>query len=85
MRVYQFTEQPYFPAWPEHTGSLRVNLPNGKQDPAIAADLLHRYYDEWLLGELIDAHGAYSRTQRSKRALAFAKVMAGLVPAMTVV
>jgi len=51
MRVYQFTEQPYFPAWPEHTGSLRVNLPNGKQDPAIAADLLHRYYDEWLLAD----------------------------------
>jgi alkanesulfonate monooxygenase SsuD/methylene tetrahydromethanopterin reductase-like flavin-dependent oxidoreductase (luciferase family) len=51
MRVYQFTEQPYFPAWPEHEGSLRVNLPNRKQDPAVAADLLHRYYDEWLLAD----------------------------------
>jgi alkanesulfonate monooxygenase SsuD/methylene tetrahydromethanopterin reductase-like flavin-dependent oxidoreductase (luciferase family) len=51
VRVYQFTEQPYFPAWPEHTGSLRVNLPNRKQDPAVAADLLHRYYDEWLLAD----------------------------------
>ncbi len=51
MRVYQFTEQPYFPAWSEHMGSLRVNLPNAKQDPAIAADLLHRYYDEWLLAD----------------------------------
>jgi alkanesulfonate monooxygenase SsuD/methylene tetrahydromethanopterin reductase-like flavin-dependent oxidoreductase (luciferase family) len=51
MRVYQFTEQPYFPAWSEHMGSLRVNLPNAKQDPAVAADLLHRYYDEWLLAD----------------------------------
>jgi alkanesulfonate monooxygenase SsuD/methylene tetrahydromethanopterin reductase-like flavin-dependent oxidoreductase (luciferase family) len=51
MRVYQFTEQPYFPAWTEHEGSLRVNLPNRKQDPAVAADLLHRYYDEWLIAD----------------------------------
>jgi alkanesulfonate monooxygenase SsuD/methylene tetrahydromethanopterin reductase-like flavin-dependent oxidoreductase (luciferase family) len=51
MRVYQFTEQPYFPAWSEHAGSLRVNLPNRMQDPAVAADLLHRYYDEWLLAD----------------------------------
>jgi alkanesulfonate monooxygenase SsuD/methylene tetrahydromethanopterin reductase-like flavin-dependent oxidoreductase (luciferase family) len=51
MRVYQFTEQPYFPAWTDHAGSLRVNLPNGKQDPAVAADLLHRYYDEWRLAD----------------------------------
>ncbi len=51
MRVYQFTEQPYFPAWTDHAGSLRVNLPNAKQDPAVAADLLHRYYDEWLLAD----------------------------------
>jgi alkanesulfonate monooxygenase SsuD/methylene tetrahydromethanopterin reductase-like flavin-dependent oxidoreductase (luciferase family) len=51
MRVYQFTEQPYFPAWTDHTGSLRVNLPNAKQDPAVAADLLHRYYDEWRLAD----------------------------------
>ncbi len=47
MRVYQFTEQPYYPAWSQHEGSLRVNLPNAKQDPEIAADLLHRYWDEW--------------------------------------
>ena len=25
MQVYQFTEQPYYPAWNEHSGSLRVN------------------------------------------------------------
>jgi alkanesulfonate monooxygenase SsuD/methylene tetrahydromethanopterin reductase-like flavin-dependent oxidoreductase (luciferase family) len=49
MRVYQFTEQPYFPAWNDHDGSLRVNLPNIKCDPKIAADLYHRYYDEYAL------------------------------------
>jgi alkanesulfonate monooxygenase SsuD/methylene tetrahydromethanopterin reductase-like flavin-dependent oxidoreductase (luciferase family) len=49
MRIYHFTEQPYFPAWNDHGGSLRVILPNRKLDPKIAADLFHRYYDEWLL------------------------------------
>ena len=28
MQVYHFTEQPYYPAWNNHNGSLRVNLPN---------------------------------------------------------
>ncbi len=51
MRVYHFTEQPYFPAWNDHEGSLRVNLPNRKLDPKLAGDLLHRYYDEWLLAD----------------------------------
>src|SRR3954471_11272583 len=51
MRVYHFTEQPYFPAWNDHGGSLRVNLPNRRMDPKIAADLYHRYYDEWMLAD----------------------------------
>src|SRR3954464_198025 len=51
MRVYQFTEQPYPEAWTDHGGSLRVNLPNRKCDPKIAANLLHRYYDEWMLAD----------------------------------
>src|SRR6476620_11449191 len=51
MRVYQFTEQPYPDAWSDHGGSLRVNLPNRRCDPRIAADLFHRYYDEWLLAD----------------------------------
>jgi alkanesulfonate monooxygenase SsuD/methylene tetrahydromethanopterin reductase-like flavin-dependent oxidoreductase (luciferase family) len=51
MRVYHFTEQPYPDAWKDHGGSLRVNLPNRKCDPAIAADLYHRFYDEWLLAD----------------------------------
>jgi len=49
MRVYHFTEQPYPNAWEKHEGSLRVNLPNRHLDPKIAADLFHRYYDEWML------------------------------------
>jgi alkanesulfonate monooxygenase SsuD/methylene tetrahydromethanopterin reductase-like flavin-dependent oxidoreductase (luciferase family) len=51
MRVYHFTEQPYPGAWNDHGGSLRVNLPNRKCDPAVAADLYHRFYDEWLLAD----------------------------------
>ncbi len=51
MRVYHFSEQPYPPAWNDHEGSLRVNLPNRKCDPKVAADLYHRYYDEWLLAD----------------------------------
>jgi len=51
MRVYQFTEQPYYPAWNDHAGSLRVNLLNRKCDPRIAADLFHRYYDEWQIAD----------------------------------
>jgi len=51
MRVFQFTEQPYPAVWNDHNGSLRVNLPNRKLDPKIAADLFHRYYDEWQLAD----------------------------------
>src|SRR5215467_6816118 len=51
MKVYQFTEQPYPDAWKDHQGSLRVNLPNRKCDPKVAADLFHRYYDEWMLAD----------------------------------
>ena len=49
MRVYQFSEQPYFPAWDEHANTLRVTYPNRKCDPHVAADLFHRYYDEYQL------------------------------------
>ena len=51
MRVYHFSEQPYPDAWNDPGGSLRVNLPNRKCEPEIAADLYHRYYDEWLLAD----------------------------------
>ena len=46
MQTYYFTEQAYFPAWNQHSGSLRVNLPNRVVDPKVAGDLFHRYYDE---------------------------------------
>jgi alkanesulfonate monooxygenase SsuD/methylene tetrahydromethanopterin reductase-like flavin-dependent oxidoreductase (luciferase family) len=51
MQVYQFTEQPYYPVWNDHNGSLRVNLPNSKIDPKVAGDLFHRYYDEWQIAD----------------------------------
>jgi alkanesulfonate monooxygenase SsuD/methylene tetrahydromethanopterin reductase-like flavin-dependent oxidoreductase (luciferase family) len=51
MQVYHFTEQPYFPAWNNHQGSLRVNLPNSVMDPKTAGDLFHRYYDEWKMAD----------------------------------
>lgn len=47
METYYFTEQPYYPTWNSHSGSLRVNLPNRVVDPLTAGDLFHRYYDEW--------------------------------------
>jgi alkanesulfonate monooxygenase SsuD/methylene tetrahydromethanopterin reductase-like flavin-dependent oxidoreductase (luciferase family) len=53
MRVYHFSEQPYPDAWNDHGGSLRVNLPNRKCDPAIAAGLYHRFYDEWMLADAL--------------------------------
>src|ERR1700735_1951596 len=56
MRVYQFTEQPYYPGWDKHSGSLRVNFLNRNCDPLIAADLFHRYYDEWQLSDELGLH-----------------------------
>ncbi|HUK57985.1 MAG TPA: LLM class flavin-dependent oxidoreductase [Stellaceae bacterium] len=51
MRVFHFTEQAYPEAWDKHQGSLRVVLPNRILDPKIAAERLHRYYDEWQLAD----------------------------------
>jgi alkanesulfonate monooxygenase SsuD/methylene tetrahydromethanopterin reductase-like flavin-dependent oxidoreductase (luciferase family) len=51
MRVYHMTEQSFWPAWAQHTGSLRVNLPNQLCEPEMASALLHRYYDDWLLAD----------------------------------
>jgi alkanesulfonate monooxygenase SsuD/methylene tetrahydromethanopterin reductase-like flavin-dependent oxidoreductase (luciferase family) len=51
MRVYHFSEQPYPDAWDASASSLRVDLPNSLCEPARAADLFHRYYDEWLLAD----------------------------------
>ena len=51
MRVFHFSEQPYPDAWQENTDSLRVTLPNRLCDPRVAADLYHRYEDEWMLAD----------------------------------
>ncbi len=51
MRVYHFTEHPYPPAWNDPHGYLRVDIPNRALDPKTAADLLHRYYDEFMLAD----------------------------------
>ncbi len=49
MRVYQMTEQPYYPAWDKSKESLRVNLPNKYCEPEIAANIYHQHLDEWQL------------------------------------
>lgn len=49
MLIYHMTEEPYPDAWEVGAESLRVNLPNKFCDPETAADLYHRYLDEWML------------------------------------
>jgi alkanesulfonate monooxygenase SsuD/methylene tetrahydromethanopterin reductase-like flavin-dependent oxidoreductase (luciferase family) len=49
MKIYHMTEEPYPDAWSASKESLRVTLPNQYCDPKIAADLFHRYLDEWVL------------------------------------
>lgn len=51
MRVFYFTEQPYPEAWDPNEESLRITLPSSKCDPVKAADLYHRYIDEWILAD----------------------------------
>jgi alkanesulfonate monooxygenase SsuD/methylene tetrahydromethanopterin reductase-like flavin-dependent oxidoreductase (luciferase family) len=49
VKIYHMTEEPYPDAWSASDDSLRVTLPNRFCDPKIAADLFHRYLDEWVL------------------------------------
>ncbi|MDE2582184.1 MAG: LLM class flavin-dependent oxidoreductase [Rhodospirillales bacterium] len=51
MRTWYFSEMAYHPAWEAGLarGSLRVVLPNGHVDPAVAHKLLSRYLDEFAL------------------------------------
>ena len=51
MRIYHFSEHPYPEAWNDPHGYLRVDLPNRACDPKHAADLFHRYHDEYLLAD----------------------------------
>ena len=78
MRVFQFTEQPYYPAWDAHTGSLRVTMPNQHLDPEVAASLYHRYYDEWQLADelgldiMVNEHHATATCMASVAAIPLA-------------
>jgi len=50
MKVWQFSEQAYHPAFDE-PGSMRVTLPQRHCDPAEAGRLLNRYLDEYRLAD----------------------------------
>jgi alkanesulfonate monooxygenase SsuD/methylene tetrahydromethanopterin reductase-like flavin-dependent oxidoreductase (luciferase family) len=75
MRVYQFSEQPYYPTWNDHSGSLRVILPNRKCDPQIAADLYHRYYDEYQICDEIGLHIMLNEHHQSATCMSSAVVI----------
>lgn len=51
MRVFHFSEEPYPNAWSPGAESLRITLANRECDPKTAADLYHRYLDEWVLAD----------------------------------
>jgi alkanesulfonate monooxygenase SsuD/methylene tetrahydromethanopterin reductase-like flavin-dependent oxidoreductase (luciferase family) len=50
MRVWQFSEQPYTPAW-SVPGSVGITLPSAHCDPVQAGTLLNRYLDEYMLAD----------------------------------
>jgi alkanesulfonate monooxygenase SsuD/methylene tetrahydromethanopterin reductase-like flavin-dependent oxidoreductase (luciferase family) len=75
MRVYQFSEQPYYPTWNDHSGSLRVILPNRKCDPRIAADLFHRYYDEYQICDELGLHIMLNEHHQSATCMSSAVVI----------
>jgi alkanesulfonate monooxygenase SsuD/methylene tetrahydromethanopterin reductase-like flavin-dependent oxidoreductase (luciferase family) len=49
MQVWHFSEMAYHPAWNTLGHSLRNTIPSSACDPKVAADLYHRYLDEWAL------------------------------------
>ncbi|MDF2117024.1 LLM class flavin-dependent oxidoreductase [Roseiarcaceae bacterium H3SJ34-1] len=50
MKVWQFSEQAYYPAF-DVQGSMRVTLPQRHCDPREAQALLNRYLDEYMLAD----------------------------------
>jgi alkanesulfonate monooxygenase SsuD/methylene tetrahydromethanopterin reductase-like flavin-dependent oxidoreductase (luciferase family) len=49
MKVWHFSELAYHPGWEELGPQLRNVIPSRVCDPKVAADLYHRYLDEWAL------------------------------------
>jgi alkanesulfonate monooxygenase SsuD/methylene tetrahydromethanopterin reductase-like flavin-dependent oxidoreductase (luciferase family) len=49
MQVWHFSEMAYHPAWEALGPQLRNVIPSRLCDPKVAADLYHRYLDEWAL------------------------------------
>ena len=49
MKVWHFSELAYHPGWEELGAQLRNVIPSRVCDPKVAADLYHRYLDEWAL------------------------------------
>lgn len=50
MKIWQFSEQAYHPAFAV-PGAMRVTLPQQHCDPAVASQLLNRYLDEYMLAD----------------------------------
>ncbi len=50
MKIWQFTEQAYYPAF-EVPGAMRVTLPQHHCEPQEAGRLLNRYLDEYMLAD----------------------------------
>ena len=49
MKVWHFSELAYHPGWEELGSQPRNVIPSRVCDPKVAADLYHRYFDEWQL------------------------------------
>ncbi len=50
MKIWQFSEQAYHPAFQE-PGAMRVTLPQNQCDPVLAGQLINRYLDEYMLAD----------------------------------
>ena len=50
MKVWQFSEQAYHPAF-DVPGPMRMTLSSRHCDPAVASTLLNRYLDEYMLAD----------------------------------
>src|SRR6201999_549435 len=50
MKVWQFSEQPYYTAW-QSSGAMGITLPPRHCDPLQACVLLNRYLDDYILAD----------------------------------